>query len=370
MTEQQDKEINTTTGQASQEVQRINVITNPAHGALKGNPPFIFDGDRSTTQRFMVNFDLFKAINRNNDTMKRPFNRVITMLSYMDGTKVDAWKEEQLKILVDEMNDGTLETDENLWDDFINRFKQAYTNQNQKNEAYEALCNLKQGDSIDNFFAKFKQLANEADVPLDDKGTIETLKHALKPPLVRAIIHTPNFDPNDDIPWTFKQWEKQARLSYHKWKATSQYQQQKQGLFKAFRISPRQTPAKSHRAGNNYGRCTTSQGGNAMDVDANILGRGQQHSQAKKAELMKERKCFYCKIKGHQACDCCKKQADRTRSSQNARTTQSISAQDPPDMTSDDISSFLKDNMSSLDKDTKLSIIESLMPKDFPQAQN
>ena len=291
------------------------------------------------------------------------------MLSYMDGTKVDAWKEEQLKILMDEMNDGTLETDENLWDDFIDHFKQAYTNQNQKNEAYEALCNLKQGDSIDDFFAKFKQLANEADVPLDDKGTIETLKHALKPPLVRAIIHAPDFDPNDDVPWTFKQWEKQARLSYHKWKAASQYQQQKQGLLKAFGISPRQTSAKSHHAGgNNYGRCTTSQGRNAMDVDANILGRGQQHSEAKKAELMKERKCFYCEIKGHQAHDCHKKQADRAKSSQNARTT--ISAQDPPDMTPDDISSFLKDNMSSLDEDTKLSIIESLMPKDFPQAQN
>ena len=48
MAEQQE-EINTTTGQANQEVQRINVITNPAHGALKGNPPFVFDGDRSTT---------------------------------------------------------------------------------------------------------------------------------------------------------------------------------------------------------------------------------------------------------------------------------------------------------------------------------
>ena len=48
MAEQQE-EINTTTGQASQETQRINVITNPTHGALKGNPPFIFDGDRSTT---------------------------------------------------------------------------------------------------------------------------------------------------------------------------------------------------------------------------------------------------------------------------------------------------------------------------------
>ena len=108
-----------------------------------------------------------------------------------------------------------------------------------------------------------------------------------------------------------------------------------------------------------------------MDVNTNILGRGQQHSEAKKAELMKERKCFYCKIKGHQARNCRKKQADRARSSQN-KPTQSFFAQnqEPIDITPDDISSFLKDNMSSLDEDTKLSIIESLMPKDFPQAQN
>jgi len=39
-------------------------------------------------------------------------------------------------------------------------------------------------------------------------------------------------------------------------------------------------------------------------------------------------------------------------------------------MTPTDISDFLKENMGSLDKDTKLSIIKSLMPKDFTQAQN
>jgi len=39
-------------------------------------------------------------------------------------------------------------------------------------------------------------------------------------------------------------------------------------------------------------------------------------------------------------------------------------------MTPNDISSFLKDHMGLLDEDTKLSIIESLMLKDFPQAQN
>ena len=41
-----------------------------------------------------------------------------------------------------------------------------------------------------------------------------------------------------------------------------------------------------------------------------------------------------------------------------------------PDMTPGDISSFLKDNMGSLDEDTKLSIVKSLMPKDFTEAQN
>jgi len=39
-------------------------------------------------------------------------------------------------------------------------------------------------------------------------------------------------------------------------------------------------------------------------------------------------------------------------------------------MTPTNISDFLKENMGLLDEDTKLSIVESLMPKDFTQAQN
>ena len=363
------EEINTTTGQTSQETQRINVVTNNANGALKGNPPFIFDGDRQNTRRFLLSFNLWRAINRSNDTMKRPFSRVVTLLSYMDGTKVDAWKEEQLKILMDELEDGVLETDEDLWENFIDQFKAAFTNQNQRNESYQALCKLKQGDSIDDFFAKFKQLANEAGVPLDDKGTIETLKQGLKQGLVVAIINSPDFDPNAERAWGFKEWEKQARLSYHKWKAATQFTQQRQGLFKAFGVSPKQG---TNNRGNNYGRHTTSQGGNAIDVDANVLGRGQQHSKAKRAKLMKENKCFYCEIKGHQARVCRKKQADCARNNQSIPKVpiKESQTQAAIDMTPDDISSFLKENMSSLDKDTKLSIIESLVPKDFPQAQN
>ena len=127
------------------------------------------------------------------------------MLSYMDSTCVDAWKEEQLQKLKEEMDDRALETDKTLWDHFLERFKNTFVNQNRQSEAYQELCKLKQGKSLDNFFAKFKQLAHEADVPLDDKGTIETLKHAMTKGLTSAIINSPTFNPTAEVPWTFKQ---------------------------------------------------------------------------------------------------------------------------------------------------------------------
>ena len=123
-----------------------------------------------------------------------------------------------------------------------------------------------------------------------------------------------------------------------------------------------------------------------MDVDAAKTGKGIQHSEAKKNELMANNQCFYCKIQGHCAKDCHKKQADRrncesgtNNSPGNNRSTNYPGKSKPTtnratpgmlDMTPGDISSFLKDNMGLLDKDTKLSIVESLMPKDFTKAQN
>ena len=59
----QQEEINVATGQTGQEAQRINIITNPSNGTLKGNPPPIFTGDRSTTRKFINNFNLWKALN-------------------------------------------------------------------------------------------------------------------------------------------------------------------------------------------------------------------------------------------------------------------------------------------------------------------
>jgi len=127
--EGQQEEINVATGQTQQEAQRINVI-NTSNGALKGNPPPIFDGDRNKTHKFLLSWHLWASVNRNNNAIKNYLSRIVTMLSYMDGVRVDAWKEEQLDKLNEEKDDGTLETDKGLWDRFMERFNNAFTNQN------------------------------------------------------------------------------------------------------------------------------------------------------------------------------------------------------------------------------------------------
>jgi len=385
--EGQQEDINVATGQAQAEAQKINIIT-PSNGALKGNPPFIFTGDRNTSRKFINNFDLWRLLNHHNDTMKKPLSRIVALLSYMDSDKVDAWKEEQMHILEKAANDGIQETDEDLWNDFIGRFRNAFTNQNQKEESYQKLCKLKQEDSLDDFFAKFKQLAFEAGVPLDDKGTIETLKHAMNKGLTSAIINSPNFDPTADVPWTFKQWEEQARQSHLKWKAAAEFTQRCQGLFQAFKLAPRQTNNPGRGGfGRNYNwrnrndRRTTSQGGYHMDVDATVTAdinattSGQQHSEAKKAELMRSNSCFYCEKPGHRANVCHKKQADRGnfsgRSNNSREPTRVKATPIMPDLSDPDtFANFLKDNMDSFSEETRLGFVEKLMAQDFPVALN
>ena len=87
---------------------------------------------------------------------------------------------------------------------------------------------------------------------------------------------------------------------------------------------------------------------------------------------MKDNACFYCTKPGHCAKECRKKARDQGNQSNNTSNNQSrtqVKAAAP--ITSpDDIASLLKDNLDIIDEETKLSIIEKLLPQDFPQALN
>jgi len=119
-----------------------------------------------------------------------------------------------------------------------------------------------------------------------------------------------------------------------------------------------------------------------MDVDTTVTtdinataGRGQQHSEAKKAELMRSNLCFYCEKQGHRAQNCRKKQADRGNYSgrfnnpkEPARAHTAPTMPDIQDL--DNLADYLKENMDSFSEETRLGFVEKLMPKDFPMALN
>ena len=68
---------------------------------LKGTPPTIFDGTRSKADKFLSEFQRYKLTNWLNDTMLKPFNRVLTALTYIHGTNVDDWVDAQEQHLID-----------------------------------------------------------------------------------------------------------------------------------------------------------------------------------------------------------------------------------------------------------------------------
>ena len=114
-----------------------------------------------------------------------------------------------------------------------------------------------------------------------------------------------------------------------------------------------------------------------MDVDAteiNATASGQQHSEAKKAALIKSNSCFYCEKQGHRANVCRKKQADRGNFSGrpgNSRESTRVNAAPMPDISNlDTFADYLKDNMDSFSEETRLGFVEKLMGQDFPAALN
>jgi hypothetical protein len=67
--------------------------------SLCGSPPNTFDGTRDKVDSFLQAFRLYRAINRRHITMREPYNRIMMMLSYMKGPKIDDWVWEKATLL-------------------------------------------------------------------------------------------------------------------------------------------------------------------------------------------------------------------------------------------------------------------------------
>jgi len=347
--------------------QTVTVAAVSSNGGLKGTPPLRFSGDRDTSHNFLVEFGIFRFANRNNDAMSNPATRVTMALTYMGGTLVDPWKEQQMTELQACITRGTTDTEEIHWTTFEQAFKDTFYNTNIKAEAYQKLEKLKMEKNLDIFISEFKRLVTASDIDINSHGIIHLFKKGLAPSLTTAIINSQNYDPRN--PWTtFQPWEDTTHACNLRWKYTQEYKNNLRQGYYAILGQKSRRPQQQSRGGGGQ-RLTTSQGGYHMDVNTtiatNITSRGPELSEAKKAELQANNSCFYCFKRGHRAKDCRKKQADRAQSSRSTANTSNQTR--TREVTMNDITPELvgemirSDAFKAMDEDFKLSFMEDIL---------
>ena len=258
--------------------------------ALKGSAPEIFDGDRTKSETFIDQFNVYAKINRKNETMREPYSRVLMAVSFIKGKKVRDWARGRILVLDQEMEKGTSFNDERLWKDFTNAFNEAFTDTTRTQDAYNKLKEFKmKGNDLDSYISQHATLVQLSGWALEGEAAIETFREGLKTPLLLAIMK------QDNQPETLKDWKEATITKQKKWKnirATGLLKKKGNKDDRANRI--RATLERRNRA----------KDPDAMDIDNTRLA---PLTEEERRQLMKEGRCFKCCQQGHVSNGCTNK---------------------------------------------------------------
>jgi hypothetical protein len=58
---------------------------------LKGQEPIVFNGDRSKTEEFLTQWELYSGVNYAHSAIQMPFTRAMLFLTYIQGAQVNEW---------------------------------------------------------------------------------------------------------------------------------------------------------------------------------------------------------------------------------------------------------------------------------------
>ena len=115
----------------------------PSNRGMRGVPPVIFDGMRSHADDFWAQFRRFKMVNRTHKAMVKPYDRILTALTYIHRPLINDWvngQEQKLDNQVDTTKPNWVCKDnEILWAEFEMAFKNVWTDTSKKQNAYDQL---------------------------------------------------------------------------------------------------------------------------------------------------------------------------------------------------------------------------------------
>jgi hypothetical protein len=170
---------------------------------LKGQEPIVFNGDRSKTEEFLTQWELYSGFNYAHSAMQMPFTRAMLFLTYIQGAQVNEWVAAQsTRLIGDVAHHGVLATTVALWTDLKDAFKHAFTDTLAQERAQATLKRglHMNGMDVDGYIATFERLVWTAGYDLDDPQTLDYFTDGMRHNLFKECYQ------NDD-PVTYDDWK-------------------------------------------------------------------------------------------------------------------------------------------------------------------
>jgi hypothetical protein len=270
--------------------EKNETTTKTTSETIKLNPLTPFTGKRSDFILFMQ--DVFVYLKVNKVTYDNDDKKISFILSYFAGGDAAVWKQQFIQTKIEESIEA--KTDETNWGtykEFVEALKRTFQPYDEPEEALEDMKKLRLGDgSITEHNSKFRLLVAQTgmkDSPALTDLYRETLPWGLQSPII---------------------WSEHPLKTLEEWytKATNFYvgHQRAQCLFRK-----RDKPAATSSAPPAQKKFSFSEkkDPNAMDIDCMSI--------KERTHLMKEGKCFRCKLFGHLTRDCPNKNQTTTAQS-------------------------------------------------------
>jgi hypothetical protein len=170
---------------------------------LKGQEPIVFNGDRSKTEEFLTQWELYSGVNYAHSAMQMPFTRAMLFLTYIQGVQVNKWVAAQSTQLIgDVAHRGIPATTVALWTDLKDAFKCTFADTLAQERAQATLKRglCMNGMNVDGYVTNFERLVRTADYDLDDPQTLDYFTDGMCHNLFKECYQ------NDD-PITYDDWK-------------------------------------------------------------------------------------------------------------------------------------------------------------------
>jgi hypothetical protein len=170
---------------------------------LKGQEPIVFKGDRSKTEEFLTQWELYSGVNYAHSAIQMPFTRAMLFLTYVQGAQVNEWVAAQsTRLIGDVAHRGVPATTVALWTDLKDAFKDAFADTLAQERAQATLKRglRMKGLDVDGYVATFERLVRTASYDLDDPQTLDYFTDGMCHNLFKECYQ------NDD-PVTYDDWK-------------------------------------------------------------------------------------------------------------------------------------------------------------------